>query len=469
MAALSTGSALVTSPTYSKEIAGFVVGEGETRRAQQFSTGADAAGYTLGSVELNLREASGAGSVPLVAIHLDSSGEPGTLLGVLGNPADPFGATSLEAGNRTFTAASALSLAANTNYWLVLKDTKSTAGEEHYTASTANSEDETGAEGFGIANGHVVWTEADDWGTANTGIVRMEIRGTVKEEMTDGDPPAPTLSVADAAGIEGGDVTFTATLSATTTAVVTATWTASIGTSDTAVAADLGTTKTGTVTVTAGQQSGTFDVPTAADTTNEADETFTVTLSSVSTNATLAADPTATGTIDNDDAPAAPTDFQAGVGDTEVELSWDAPASDANITRHEFRYKEGAGSYPASFTEIPTSAPGGANAKSYTVTGLTNEVAHTFELQAVNDAGNGTAVEAGPVTPTPGICGRTQKVYESIVYFLGEGGVTRTCAEVNVAPGEFRKGPGPVERWHRLAEGGRLRGVDESGIPYALL
>ena len=35
------------------------------------------------------------------------------------------------------------------------------------------------------------------------------------------------------------------------------------------------------------------------DTDNEADETFTVTLSGVSTNATLAADPTATGTINN--------------------------------------------------------------------------------------------------------------------------------------------------------------------------
>ena len=63
MAASSAGSALVTSPTYRKELAGLVLGEGETRRAQQFSTGADAAGYTLGSVELNLRQAGGAGSV----------------------------------------------------------------------------------------------------------------------------------------------------------------------------------------------------------------------------------------------------------------------------------------------------------------------------------------------------------------------------------------------------------------------
>ena len=116
-------------------------------------------------------------------------------------------------------------------------------------------------------------------------------------------PPNPTLSVGDAAGTEGGDVTFTATLSATATADVMATWTASIESGDTAVLADLGTTTTGPVMVTAGQTTGTFMVPTAPDATNEGNETFTVTLSSVSSNAQLAADATATGTIVNDDQP----------------------------------------------------------------------------------------------------------------------------------------------------------------------
>ena len=171
-------------------------------------------------------------------------------------------------------------------------------------------------------------------------------------------------------------------------------------------------------------------MPTAQDTANEADETFTVTLSGVSTNAELAADPTATGTIVNDDAPGAPSDFRAGVGDAQVELSWDAPAPGANITRHEVRRKEGSGSYPTAFTPIEMSAPGGANQKGYTVTGLTNEVAYTFELRAVNDAGNGTADEAGPVTPTPGICGRTQQVRDGILDEVP--GVT-DCNEVTVA------------------------------------
>ena len=116
-------------------------------------------------------------------------------------------------------------------------------------------------------------------------------------------PTLPTLSIADAEATEGSPVTFTATLSATATADVMATWTASIESGDTAVLADLGTTTTGPVMVTAGQTTGTFMVPTAPDATNEGNETFTVTLSSVSSNAQLAADATATGTIVNDDQP----------------------------------------------------------------------------------------------------------------------------------------------------------------------
>ena len=83
---------------------------------------------------------------------------------------------------------------------------------------------------------------------------------------------------------------------------------------------------------------------------------------------------------------------------------------------------------------IATSAPGGTNEASFTVTGLTNEIAHTFELRAVNDSGGGAAEEDGPVTPTPGICDRTAIVQELIIYYLEEDhSVVRACAEVNVA------------------------------------
>ena len=100
--------------------------------------------------------------------------------------------------------------------------------------------------------------------------------------------------------------------------------------------------------------------------------------------------------------PAAPTGFTAMVGNAQVTLGWDAPAPDSGVTRHDYRYKT-TGSYPATWTRIATSAPGEANEAGFTVTGLTNEVAHTFELRAANASGEGAAAQAGPVTPTPGI------------------------------------------------------------------
>ena len=73
----------------------------------------------------------------------------------------------------------------------------------------------------------------------------------------------PELSVANAAAAEGDDVTFTVTLSPAATEDVTATWTASIGSGDTAVAADLGSTTTGTLTFMAGDTEERFTVATA--------------------------------------------------------------------------------------------------------------------------------------------------------------------------------------------------------------
>ncbi len=158
--------------------------------------------------------------------------------------------------------------------------------------------------------------------------------------------------------------------------------------------------------------------------------------------------------------PDAPTGFEAGVGNAQVALTWDAPASGANITRHEFRYKT-VGSYPTTWTAIATSAPGGTNEASFTVTGLTNEIAHTFELRAANASGGGAAAEDGPVTPTPGICDRTAIVQELIIYYLeANQSVVRACAEVNVAD---------LESFTSLGWGGEsigsLKSGDFAGLP----
>ncbi len=52
-----------------------------------------------------------------------------------------------------------------------------------------------------------------------------------------------------------------------------------------------------------------------------------------------------------------------------------------------------------SWADISNSAPGEANATSYAVTGLTNDVVYTFRLRAVNRSGNGPASDRLNVTP----------------------------------------------------------------------
>ena len=126
-----------------------------------------------------------------------------------------------------------------------------------------------------------------------------------------------------------------------------------------------------------------------------------------------------------------PTTFTAAPGNARVVLSWDPPAADSGVTRHEYRFKEGTGSYPPDWTAILDSGVDEANQAGFTVmAGLTNETAYTFQLRAVNADGASTAEEAGPVTPTPGICDRTQQVRDEILNALS--GVD-DCAAVTVA------------------------------------
>ena len=127
--------------------------------------------------------------------------------------------------------------------------------------------------------------------------------------------------------------------------------------------------------------------------------------------------------------PAAPTNFMVRpAGDAKVALSWDAPASDSGVTRHEYQFKTD-GSY-GNWARIANSGVGGANQASFTASGLTNEVPHTFQLRAVNSDGDGAEAMAGPVTPTPGICDRTQQVQDAI---LAELSGVDDCAAVTVA------------------------------------
>ena len=131
----------------------------EKRTAQRFTTGPNTAGYVLQSVVLNLSPNFGSGPVVVnVAIHEDNgSGNPGTLLVVLNNPADPIGDNTGTAGNRTFSAASPLSLEANTRYWVLVSNTGTNSS---FNIALTNSNNQTthtdSASGIRVTKGHPV-------------------------------------------------------------------------------------------------------------------------------------------------------------------------------------------------------------------------------------------------------------------------------------------------------------------------
>jgi titin len=95
--------------------------------------------------------------------------------------------------------------------------------------------------------------------------------------------------------------------------------------------------------------------------------------------------------------PGAPTSLAATAGDTQVVLSWNAPASNggAAITDYTVQYSTDIGSTWATFSRAASTAT------TATVTGLTNGTAYVFRVAAVNVAGTGAyATTAGSATPS---------------------------------------------------------------------
>ena len=111
-----------------------------------------------------------------------------------------------------------------------------------------------------------------------------------------------------------------------------------------------------------------------------------------------------TGTAGSTEAGAianAPENLQATAGDAQATLTWSAPLNDsgADITGYAYRYKESGGDFIA-YTDIPESGPGEANARSYTVTELTNGLEYVFHVRALNEHGGGLPAEVVVMLPT---------------------------------------------------------------------
>ena len=120
------------------------------------------------------------------------------------------------------------------------------------------------------------------------------------------DDAAPTVTVADAAATEGDKVEFVVTLSAVSGRDVTVDYATSVATGDDATSGTDFTAASGMLEIEAGNRTGTIEVQTTEDDASESAETFTLTIANPD-NATLGAKVAATGTINDDDANAAPT------------------------------------------------------------------------------------------------------------------------------------------------------------------
>ena len=113
--------------------------------------------------------------------------------------------------------------------------------------------------------------------------------------------------------------------------------------------------------------------------------------------------------------PTTPANLTATAGNRSVELTWnpvDTSSSntnllnDVNITRHEYRQSTDGGTNYGSWVSISDSGYGKLYDTGYTVTGLTNETEHTFQVRAVNGCtattgcGNSDAAAAVMATPS---------------------------------------------------------------------
>ena len=139
-----------------------------------------------------------------------------------------------------------------------------------------------------------------------TGVTNATESGTqqVTVTITDDDAP-PSLSVSDPSVAEGNSgtasLTFTVTLSVASGKTVTVEYATADGT---ATSGSDYTAKSGTLTFAPGETTKTVTVTVTGDTTTEASETVLLNLSGA-VNATIS-DNQGSGTITNDDTPAAP-------------------------------------------------------------------------------------------------------------------------------------------------------------------
>ena len=151
-------------------------------------------------------------------------------------------------------------------------------------------------------------------------------------------------------------------------------------------------------------------------------------------------------------APAKPAGLRATAGNAQVTLAWTDP-NDATITGYQYWREEGSSNWSV-WTDIPDSAPGGANAASYTVRSLRNEVEHRFRIRAVNAAGE--SGESDEATARPAA-------------LVAPGAIWFATLKTVRSGSDFGCAIGYRDEWHRDCRNGTVLSEDEfihDGVTY---
>ena len=197
-ALLALLAALAAAPAAAQTVTTLVSNIGQTTSstvfgnsdlAQPFTTGSNANGYTLSSIDIVSADTAGK-EFALSLYTTNASGHPDTLVATLTVPG------SFAAGTLTFTAPASTTLAASTVYAV-----RVTPGSNDvtYGGLSSNAEDSGAAAGWSIGNGYFFPSGAS-WSESSTSL-RFAIKGAAKTGTTDTTAPAFESAAADGASL----------------------------------------------------------------------------------------------------------------------------------------------------------------------------------------------------------------------------------------------------------------------------
>ncbi len=293
LAAPAQAQAQTTRTLVSNESLACFCGVNTDVAATSFTTGDNAAGYTLSAIRLAPSNTSSASarSGTYATVKHDNAGRPGTLLAELADSPDDV---SIQFGVppsfHSYAAPADITLEPNTTYWVVVNEEHASQNDRMtWGKHETDTEDSTGLSGWSIGDNRLNKT-GSSWSNATT-----ETDSLLFSVQGHANPNYPKLSISDASAAEGSAVEFTVTLSQSLSDDVTVEYATSNGSAT--GGSDYTSASAQSVTISSGQTSATISIATIDDSIEEEAETFTVTLSSPSANAVLGSPASATGTI----------------------------------------------------------------------------------------------------------------------------------------------------------------------------